>query len=42
VLTALFAGSLRFTETITASKYPEYREYQKRVSALIPWFPRKG
>jgi steroid 5-alpha reductase family enzyme len=42
VLTALFAGSLRFTETITSGKYPEYRDYQKRVSALIPWFPRKG
>ncbi len=42
VLTALFAGSLRFTETITTGKYPEYRDYQKRVSALIPWFPRKG
>ena len=42
VLTALFAGSLRFTEEISAGKYPEYRDYQKRVSALIPWVPRKG
>ncbi|MEY4310170.1 MAG: hypothetical protein RLZ71_96 [Actinomycetota bacterium] len=42
VLSALFAGSLRFTEDISASKYPAYKEYQKRVSALIPWVPRKG
>ena len=42
VLTALFIGSTRFTEQITASKYPEYREYQKRVSALVPWWPRRG
>ena len=42
VLSALFAGSLRFTEEISASKYPEYKEYQKRVSALIPWFSRKA
>ncbi len=42
VLSALFAGSLRFTEQISAGKYPEYKTYQKRVSALIPWFPRKA
>ena len=42
VLTGLFAGSLRFTEEISAGKYPAYKEYQKRVSALIPWFPRKA
>jgi steroid 5-alpha reductase family enzyme len=36
VLTGLFIGSTRFTEEITASKYPEYRQYQKRVSMLIP------
>jgi len=37
VLTALFAGSTRFTEQISLSKYPEYAEYQQRVSAVIPW-----
>ncbi len=42
VLTGLFLGSTRFTEQITISKYPEYREYQKRVSALVPWWPRRG
>ncbi len=40
LLTALFIGSTRLTEQITGSKYPEYAEYQRRVSAVIPWFPR--
>jgi steroid 5-alpha reductase family enzyme len=40
LLTALFQGSTAFTEEISASKYPEYVEYQKSVSRLIPWFPR--
>ncbi|MBU1588017.1 MAG: DUF1295 domain-containing protein, partial [Actinobacteria bacterium] len=30
LLTALFIGSTIFTESITASKYPEYAEYQRR------------
>ena len=42
ILTALFIGSTRFTETISAGKYPAYREYQKSVSPLIPWFPKRG
>ena len=37
VLTALFIGSTRFTEQISLSKYPDYADYQKRVSAIIPW-----
>jgi len=41
LLTALFIGSTRFTEAISASKYPEYEEYRNEVSALIPWFSRK-
>jgi steroid 5-alpha reductase family enzyme len=40
LLTALFIGSTIFTESITRSKYPEYAEYQARVSAVVPWFPR--
>ncbi len=40
MLTALFIGSTRFTEELTAAKYPEYRAYQRNVSALIPWWPR--
>ena len=42
LLSALFAGSLRFTEQISLGKYPDYAKYQKRVSALIPWFARKA
>lgn len=40
LLTALFIGSTRFTEQISLARYPEYAEYQRRVSALIPWFRR--
>lgn len=42
LLTLLFIGSTRFTESITISRYPEYAEYQKRVSMLIPWWPKKS
>lgn len=42
VLTGLFIGSTRFTEQISESKYPEYADYRRRVSALIPWPPRKA
>lgn len=42
LLTALFIGSTRFTEEITLSKYPEYADYQRRTSMLIPWIPREG
>lgn len=41
LLLAIFIGSVRFTEQITRSKYPEYAEYQRRTSAVIPWFPRR-
>jgi steroid 5-alpha reductase family enzyme len=41
VLTGLFIGSTRFTEQISLSKYPSYADYQKKVSAIIPWFPKK-
>lgn len=40
LLSILFIGSTRFTEGISVSKYPEYRDYQRRVSPIIPWFPR--
>jgi steroid 5-alpha reductase family enzyme len=39
LLTLLFIGSTVFTESITLSKYPEYADYKKKTSALIPWFP---
>ena len=40
LLTILFVGSTRFTEEISSSKYPEYADYQRRTSAVIPWFKR--
>jgi steroid 5-alpha reductase family enzyme len=39
LLTLLFLGSTRFTETITLDRYPEYAQYQRRTSALVPWRP---
>jgi steroid 5-alpha reductase family enzyme len=42
LLTLLFVGSTRFTERITLSKYPEYADYQRRTSAVIPWIARRG
>ena len=41
LLLAIFIGSTNFTEAITKSKYPEYAEFQKTTSAVIPWFPRR-
>lgn len=40
LLTLLFIGSTIFTESITASKYPAYAEYQRRTSMLVP-LPRR-
>ena len=40
LLTVLFIGSTVFTESISASKYPAYREYQRTTSMLIP-LPRR-
>jgi steroid 5-alpha reductase family enzyme len=33
---ALFQGSTIFTESITAGKYPEYKEYQRLVAKFVP------
>ncbi len=41
LLTLLFVGSTNFTEKISLSKYPEYVDYQKRTSAVIPFFPKR-
>jgi steroid 5-alpha reductase family enzyme len=41
-LGAIFAGSIPFTESISASKYPEYAGYCHRTSVIIPWFPGKS
>ncbi|KFY22822.1 hypothetical protein V493_06302 [Pseudogymnoascus sp. VKM F-4281 (FW-2241)] len=35
-LLCLFQGSTWLTEMLTAQKYPDYKEYQKRVSKFIP------
>jgi steroid 5-alpha reductase family enzyme len=40
LLTLLFVGSTKFTESITLTRYPEYAEYQRRTSAVVPWWPR--
>ncbi|HEY2694161.1 MAG TPA: DUF1295 domain-containing protein [Pseudonocardiaceae bacterium] len=40
LLTALFVGSTSFTESISRSRYPEYADYQRRTSPVVPWFPR--
>jgi steroid 5-alpha reductase family enzyme len=40
LLTLLFLGSTRFTESISRSRYPEYATYQSTTSPLIPWRPR--
>jgi steroid 5-alpha reductase family enzyme len=39
-LSVLFVGSTSFTEKITLSRYPEYANYQRRTSAIVPWFSR--
>jgi steroid 5-alpha reductase family enzyme len=41
LLLAVFIGSTNFTEKISLSKYPEYADYQRRTSAVVPWFPRR-
>jgi len=40
LLTLLFHGSADFTESLTAAKYPAYADYQRRVSRMIPGWPR--
>jgi steroid 5-alpha reductase family enzyme len=41
LLTLLFVGSTRFTESITRSRYPEYAQYQQTTSPVVPWFPKR-
>ena len=38
MLTLLFIGSTNFTEAITGAKYPQYKDYCRRTSPIIPWF----
>lgn len=37
LLIVLFQGSSNFSEEISAGKYPEYGDYQRRVPRFIPW-----
>jgi steroid 5-alpha reductase family enzyme len=37
LLLVLFKGSSDFSESISAEKYPEYKNYQKRVPRFIPF-----
>ena len=37
LLVLLFWGSSNFSESISAGKYPAYRDYQKRVPRLVPF-----
>jgi steroid 5-alpha reductase family enzyme len=41
LLSILFIGSTIFTESITASRYPAYAEYQRTTSMIVPWPPRR-
>lgn len=41
ILTLLFQGSTLLTEYISASKYPEYRQYQEKTSRFLLLPPRK-
>jgi steroid 5-alpha reductase family enzyme len=42
LLTILFVGSTRFTEEISAARYPDYAGYQGRVAAVVPWTRRRS
>jgi steroid 5-alpha reductase family enzyme len=37
LLIILFKGSSDFSESISAEKYPEYKDYQKRVPRFLPY-----
>lgn len=37
LLTLLFQGSARFTESITCRKYKAYASYQRQVAMFVPW-----
>lgn len=42
LLSLLFIGSTLFTESLTAAKYPDYAEYRRTTSMLVPWPPRRS
>lgn len=40
LLTLLFLGSTAFTEWVSTSRHPEFDNYRRTTSMLIPWRPR--
>ncbi len=42
ILTLLFQGSTTLTERITLRKYPDYADYRRTTSRMIPWPPKAG
>ena len=42
LLTALFVGSTLFTEQISTARHPEYADYRRSTSMLVPWPPRRS
>jgi steroid 5-alpha reductase family enzyme len=40
LLTLLFVGSTLFTEQISVGRHPEYTDYRRGTSMIIPWPPR--
>ncbi len=41
-ITLLFVfASIPMLDKRSAARRPEYAEHMKRVSALVPWFPRR-
>jgi len=41
LLLILFKGSSDFSEEISASKYPAYKDYQRRAGRFLPWFGKR-
>lgn len=42
LLTLLFLGSTTLTEWISRSRHPEFADYRRVTSMLVPWRPREG
>ena len=40
LLTIIIASSTYLAESISSSKYPEYQNYKKKVTSIIPWFSK--
>lgn len=42
LLTVLFVGSIRLTESISVLRHPAYAAYQQEVWPLVPWLPKRA